>query len=115
MVACIALGEKEDLRMAVALRIVVAVTLLAVIAACGPAASPSPSSSITTWYLDADGDGWGDSTKTTQAVAAPSGYVDRGGDCNDAHGLSYPGADITEGDGAADNNCDGVDDGGSEP
>ena len=37
----------------------------------------------TSWYRDGDGDGYGDDAETTEACSAPSGYVARGGDCDD--------------------------------
>ena len=36
-----------------------------------------------TWYLDHDGDGYGDSSFTILACLAPSGYILDGSDCND--------------------------------
>lgn len=43
------------------------------------------------WYADADGDTWGNDASTVTAISAPSGYVDRGGDCDDADpSLSTP-------------------------
>ncbi len=64
----------------------------------------------TTYYLDADGDSYGDSTITTQACAAPAGYVADSTDCDDTIGSINPGAaEICDG---VDNNCDGqVDEG----
>ncbi len=52
------------------------------------------------FYLDSDGDGFGDSTADTEDCAAPTGYVADATDCNDADGGVYPGAPET---------CDGVD------
>ena len=69
----------------------------------------------TTWYKDVDGDGYGNSAVSVQARSQPSGYVARGGDCADDHIGVYPGAPDVVGDAVADNDCDGVDDGGSEP
>ena len=62
--------------------------------------------SPTTFYRDADGDSWGNSSSTTTACAAPSGYVSRGGDCNDSVASIYPGAAETVGD-EIDQSCDG--------
>ncbi|MCB9795070.1 MAG: hypothetical protein H6741_20405 [Alphaproteobacteria bacterium] len=53
-----------------------------------------------TWYLDADGDGYGLSTRTTQACAQPSGYADNADDCDDNEALAWTGASES---------CDGVD------
>ena len=63
------------------------------------------------WYLDADGDGFGDANESIAASCeATSGYVTNGVDCDDAAAGIFPGA-IEDCDGI-DNNCDGqVDEG----
>jgi len=58
-----------------------------------------------TWYLDADSDGYGDATATQQACSTPSGYVSYSTDCDDGDGSANPGA-IERCDGV-DNDCDG--------
>lgn len=46
-----------------------------------------------TWYVDADGDGFGDSGRPTiVACEGPDGYAAVAGDCNDADAGNYPGA-----------------------
>jgi hypothetical protein len=63
----------------------------------------------TTWFHDADGDGFGVDSDTIEACAAPRDHVDVGGDCDDANARSNPG--MTETDGTCDgfdNDCDGV-------
>jgi len=40
---------------------------------------------MSNWYLDSDGDGFGNSAATILACAQPPGYVSVGGDCNDAN------------------------------
>jgi hypothetical protein len=35
------------------------------------------------WYVDADGDGAGDSDRFAKACAQPTGWVAAGGDCDD--------------------------------
>lgn len=61
-----------------------------------------------TWYRDADGDGYGDSSNTTTACDAdpPTGYLDslsRGEDCDDDEYSVNPGAtEVCDG---VDNNC----------
>ena len=69
-----------------------------------------------TWYLDADGDGYGVDGDTRIACAAPEGYAATDGDCLDADSDGYLGAEVypgsttTEvpGDGV-DSDCDGLD------
>ncbi|MFZ5477591.1 MAG: putative metal-binding motif-containing protein [Myxococcota bacterium] len=60
----------------------------------------------TTWYRDADADGYGDSAASLNACTQPSGYVSAGGDCDDTSAAYNPGA--TEScSGTVDYNCDG--------
>ena len=59
----------------------------------------------TTFYADADGDGYGDAGSTTSACSAPEGYVADNTDCNDADAAVNPGA--TEVCNGVDDNCDG--------
>lgn len=61
---------------------------------------------LQTFYLDNDNDGFGDSTLSTDACEAPSGYVTLDGDCDDTDPFVYPGALELCGDGI-DQNCDG--------
>jgi hypothetical protein len=58
-----------------------------------------------TYYLDADSDGYGLSSSTTSDCALPSGYAAYDGDCNDGNSAINPSA--TETCNGADDNCDG--------
>ncbi len=59
-----------------------------------------------TWWADADGDGYGDSSSFTSSCDQPTGYVDDDSDCDDTDAGIYPGA--LEADAGVDNDCDGV-------
>jgi PGF-pre-PGF domain-containing protein len=61
-----------------------------------------------TYYRDADADGYGDFSQSTQACSAPSVYVSDDQDCDDTNASIHPGAVEVCGDGV-DQNCDGVD------
>jgi hypothetical protein len=60
----------------------------------------------TTWYLDADSDGYGGTLYDVTACTAPSGFVSDSSDCNDGIASTNPGAaEYCDG---ADNDCDSV-------
>ncbi|MFN8699916.1 MAG: MopE-related protein [Flavobacteriales bacterium] len=56
------------------------------------------------WYLDTDGDGYGDNATLVSACANPGGYILIGNDCNDSNAAINPGASESICDGV-DNNC----------
>ncbi len=61
---------------------------------------------VTTWYTDADSDGYGNPSQSTTACAQPDGTSAFPGDCDDANNTVYPGADeLCDG---LDNDCDGT-------
>jgi hypothetical protein len=68
----------------------------------------------TTYYADADGDGYGNLSATILACnGAPIGYVSQSSDCNDTSYTAHPGATEICGNGI-DDDCDGqIDEGGS--
>jgi len=55
--------------------------------------------STTNWYLDSDGDGYGDDAFVQITCTQPGDYIEQSGDCDDVNGLVYPGAS---------EECDGV-------
>jgi len=62
-----------------------------------------------TWYLDDDGDDFGDPTTAVRSCSAPDDHVADGTDCDDGSALAYPGGDeVCDG---LDNDCDGHVDG----
>ncbi len=66
--------------------------------------------STSTYYADADGDGFGDAGDSTTDCTAPTDYVSDSTDCDDGDDTIYPGAtELCDG---LDNDCDGsADDG----
>ncbi|MFT5680896.1 MAG: hypothetical protein ACI8RZ_001802 [Myxococcota bacterium] len=61
-----------------------------------------------TWYADADADGYGDSAASTRACDVPSGYLTDATDCDDADATVHPGAsEVCD---SVDNDCDGTTD-----
>lgn len=61
---------------------------------------------VTTWFVDADGDGYGNGGLSITRCQAPANFVARGGDCNDNDPTTFPGrAEVCD---ARDNNCDGA-------
>ena len=63
-----------------------------------------------TWYLDSDGDGFGDESEWVVQCTAPSGYVAEsksGFDCDDTDDAFHPGADESDCADPNDYNCDG--------
>ncbi len=73
---------------------------------CDGTADESDASDASTWYLDTDGDGYGDGSAPVAACDQPSDFVDNDADCDDADGTVNPAA--TEVCDAIDNDCDGV-------
>ncbi len=61
---------------------------------------------LTTWYADADSDGYGSASSSMGACAAPSGHVASNTDCNDADADVNPGA--TEICNGVDDDCNGA-------
>lgn len=59
-----------------------------------------------TYYMDSDGDGYGNSDITIIATNTPEGYVPNNTDCNDSNFAVHPGAnEVCDG---VDNDCDGT-------
>jgi hypothetical protein len=69
---------------------------------------------LSTFFLDADGDGFGDPDSPTDACEAPEGYVEDDTDCDDSDEEINPGAEEVPHD-RVDNDCDGeIDEGGAD-
>lgn len=66
------------------------------------------------WYLDADGDGFGDADAASSVCSQPEGYSANADDCDDADAASFPGAVDVCADGA-DQDCNALPDDGCGP
>lgn len=62
----------------------------------------------TTWYVDADRDGYGATTVVGVSCEAPAGASELGGDCDDASSSIHPGADEDPCVDRVDQDCDGL-------
>lgn len=74
-----------------------------------PPAAPPASSSLTTYYRDTDGDGYGDPATTQDAASPSAGWVLDNSDCADMDASVHPGAVDVPDAASIDANCDGVD------
>ncbi|MCB9741896.1 MAG: FG-GAP repeat protein [Alphaproteobacteria bacterium] len=74
---------------------------------CSGTADDDYAQDASTWYADADADGYGDASSTTGACSQPSGFVSDDTDCDDSDAGAYPGAAEVSYDGL-DNDCDGA-------
>jgi len=72
---------------------------------CDGTVDEDAATDASTWYADADGDGYGDASSTTAACSIPSGYLVDDSDCDDTRSNVNPGEDeLCD---SRDNDCDG--------
>ena len=75
---------------------------------CDGSLDEDDATDATAWYLDGDGDGYGDASDSVTACAAPTGYTADATDCDDAAAAVNPGAsEVCNG---VDDDCDGATD-----
>ncbi|MBM4368509.1 MAG: VCBS repeat-containing protein [Deltaproteobacteria bacterium] len=72
---------------------------------CDGATDPRGSADASTWYADADADGFGNAARSSTGCAQPVGYVADATDCDDVDADVFPGA--TEWCNGVDDDCDG--------
>jgi hypothetical protein len=73
---------------------------------CDGAVDEDDAVDMSGWYLDADGDGFGDASSLTEACEAPADHVGEAGDCDDGEATVHPGA--AERCNGVDDDCDGA-------
>ena len=73
---------------------------------CDGSTDPGSAVDATVWYVDGDGDGYGDPATAQSSCRAPTGMIAVGEDCADADASISPAA-LESCDGL-DNNCDGL-------
>ncbi len=71
---------------------------------CDGAADEAGADGESTWYLDADLDGYGIPSSTADACDQPAGYAATDDDCDDDDATTNPG--VAEADDGVDNDCD---------
>jgi hypothetical protein len=74
---------------------------------CDGLVDPDGSAGGGTFFADEDGDGYGDDGVTVEACAAPEGYVELAGDCDDGDASFNPLATEDDCTDPTDYNCDG--------
>jgi hypothetical protein len=79
---------------------------------CDGTTDESDSADASTWYADADNDGYGSPTNTVQACSQPSGYVSDTNDCYDGNASANPAQagyfTVPRGDSSYDYSCDSI-------
>ncbi len=98
-------GLKRSLRHLYLLCILI-FTLFAVTNCSSSSGGGEDPASETTWYLDSDGDSYGDPNSSIEAESQPDDYVDDNTDCNDTNADIHPSASEICDD-SLDNDCDG--------
>ncbi len=73
---------------------------------CNGSNDEDTATDVSTWYLDSDGDGFGDSTVSAAACSAPASHVADDTDCDDSEEAAYPGQTSLACDDVSDLNCD---------
>ncbi len=74
---------------------------------CDGRVDESTAADAPTWYLDDDGDGYGNTSRSQEACVQPYGYTSNPNDCDDAEASQHPGAPETDCEDPRDYNCDG--------
>ena len=76
---------------------------------CDGVADGDDAEDVGTWFIDEDGDGFGDSSLYEISCDMPDGYTDDDSDCDDSSTEAFPGGtEVCDG---LDNDCDGEVDG----